>query len=121
VTVDDQAVFRETARDVIEATPGFNAVGEADSGEAALGVVDELEPQLVLVDVRMPGMDGCDTAKRLKAAHPSTVIVLISIEDPPHLPACAADPATILVRKRDFSPALLQELWAEHGAESKAT
>jgi Response regulator receiver domain len=52
-TVDDQPIFRAAARDVIDATAGFEAVGEAASGEDALRVVDELGPQLVLLDVRM--------------------------------------------------------------------
>ena len=81
VTVDDQAVFRSVAREVLEATPGFESAGEAASGEEALRVVDEVQPQLVLVDVRMPGMDGIETARRLHAAHPELVIALISVEE----------------------------------------
>jgi DNA-binding NarL/FixJ family response regulator len=119
VTVDDQVVFRETARDVIEATPGFEAVGDADSGEAAIAVVDELEPQLVLVDVRMPGMNGVETARRIRAGHPDTVVVLISIEEPANLPAAATSEDCPLVRKQDFGPALLRELWAKHGTPSR--
>ena len=118
VTVDDQAVFRDTARDVIDATPGFDAVGDAESGEAALAVVDELEPQLVLVDVRMPGMNGVETARRIRAAHPETVVVLISIEEPANLPTAATSEGCALVRKQDFGPALLRKLWAAHGPPS---
>ncbi len=66
--MDDQPIFRAAARDVIDATAGFEAVGEAASGEDALRVVDELGPQLVLLDGRMPGMDGIETALRLTAA-----------------------------------------------------
>ena len=62
LTVDDQAVFRGIAREVIDATPGFEAVGEAASGEEALAAVARLDPQLVLLDVRMPGLDGVDVA-----------------------------------------------------------
>ena len=83
MTVDDQAVFRSVAREVVEATPGFEPAGEAASGEEALRLVEAAEPQLVLVDVRMSGMDGVETARRLSAAHPELVIVLISLEDPP--------------------------------------
>ena len=50
---------------MIEATPGFEAVGEAASGEEALDAVDRLDPQLVLLDVRMPGIDGIEVARRL--------------------------------------------------------
>ena len=116
VTVDDQAVFRGVARELIEATKGFESVGEADSGEAALRLVDEVRPQLALVDVRMPGMDGIETSQRIKEKHPSTVVVLISIEDAANIPSGAADcGAAVLVRKQDFGPAKLRDIWAANG------
>jgi len=116
VTVDDQAVFRGVARELIEATAGFEAVGEAESGEAALAVVDELRPELVLVDVRMPGMDGIETSQRIKERHPSTVVVLISIEGLSNIPSGAADcGAATLVRKQEFGPAKLRDIWNKHG------
>jgi two-component system, NarL family, invasion response regulator UvrY len=117
VTVDDQPYFREAARDVIEATPGFEAVGEACSGEEALGVVGELKPQLVLVDVRMSDMDGIETTRRIKADHPEVVVVLISIEDTLNVPSAAeSSGAAALVQKRHFGPSLLRGLWVAHGA-----
>jgi DNA-binding NarL/FixJ family response regulator len=118
VTVDDQAVFRDTAREVIEATPGFVAVGEASGGESGVRLVGRLRPQLVLMDVRMPGMDGIEAAARIKEAHPGTVVILITIEDAAHLPEAAArSAAEALVRKQDFKPALLRELWEEFGGD----
>jgi DNA-binding NarL/FixJ family response regulator len=113
VTVDDQAVFRSVAREVVEATPGFEPAGEAASGEEALTLVAEVRPQLALVDVRMPGMDGVETARRLRAAHPELVIVLISVEEPPADPAESG--AATFVRKQDFKPALLSRIWGAHG------
>ncbi len=116
VTVDDQAVFRAVARDVIDATPGFELVGEASSGEAAVSVVDELNPQLVLMDVRMPGTDGTEAARQIKAAKPGVVVVLISIEEPAMVPSSAAEcGAAALARKQDFGPAMLRDLWERHG------
>ena len=118
LTVDDQAVFRGIAREVIDATPGFESVGEAASGEEALAAVARLEPQLVLLDVRMPGLDGIEVARQLCASHPDTVLVLISIEDSVDLPAAAAIAKTVpLVRKQDFGPRLLRRIWREHGHE----
>src|SRR5687767_9530806 len=81
VTVDDQAVFRAAARELIDATPGFRAIGEAASGPEGVRLINETDPELVLLDVRMPGMDGIETARRVTAEHPRSVIVLISIED----------------------------------------
>jgi DNA-binding NarL/FixJ family response regulator len=121
VTVDDQAIFRGVACEVIRATSGFEAVGEADCGETALALVDELRPHLVLLDVRMPGMDGVETAECIKAAHPSTVVILISIEDAANLPSAATESgADALVRKQDFGPSMLRGLWAAHGTPSGA-
>ena len=116
--VDDQLVFRHAARDVVEAaSPDFVLLGEAASGEHALATMEDLQPDLVLVDVRMKGMDGIETARRLHAAYPETVVVLVTIEDPLNLPSevgfCGASD---LVRKQDFRPSLLRRLWLAHGA-----
>ena len=113
MTVDDQAVFRSASREVIEATAGFEPAGEAASGEEALQLVEDAKPQLVLVDVRMPGMDGIETARRLQACHPDLVVVLISLDDPPGAAGAEAVP---FARKQDFGPALLRDLWAAHGS-----
>jgi len=116
LTVDDQAQFRGVARDVIDATPGFESIGEAADGEQALSAVERLAPQLVLLDVRMPGLDGIEVARRLCESHPETLIVLISIEDPIDLPAAAELRDVVpLVRKQDFGPSLLRRLWKQHG------
>jgi two-component system, NarL family, invasion response regulator UvrY len=118
MTVDDQAVFRAVAREVIEATPGFEPAGEAASGEEALRMVGERAPHLALVDVRMPGMDGIETAQLLKAAHPKVVVVLISLEEADDLPSSAGGcGAAALVRKQDFGPALLRRMWAAYGRD----
>ena len=116
LTVDDQAVFRAAAREVIESTPGFVNVAEASCGEEALGIVDELEPQLVLMDVRMPDMDGIEATRRIKDSHPEVVVVLISIEDTANIPAAAeTSGAVALVRKQDFGSRMLRGLWIVHG------
>jgi two-component system, NarL family, invasion response regulator UvrY len=122
VTVDDQPHFRSAAHDVIDATPGFKAVGEARSGEEALALVNEYEPQLVLVDVRMPGMGGIETTRRILADHPDVVVVLISIEELANIPSDAqTSGAAAVVNKRDFRPSLLRELWTSHGVDPDRT
>jgi two-component system, NarL family, invasion response regulator UvrY len=116
LTVDDQALFRGIAREVIDATPGFELAGEATCGEEAITAVRDLAPHLVLLDVRMPGMNGVDVARHLAANHPETVVVLISIEESVDVPSAAQLTDTVpFVRKRDFGPALLRGLWAAHG------
>jgi DNA-binding NarL/FixJ family response regulator len=115
LTVDDQELFRGVARDVIAATPGFESIGEAASGEEALEAVALLDPELVLLDVRMPGMSGIDVARRLAMTHPEVTVVLISIEERIDVPSAAQLDAVPLVRKQDFGPRLLRRLWSEHG------
>jgi DNA-binding NarL/FixJ family response regulator len=119
LVVDDQLVFRQVAHEVIDATEDFEMLGEAASGAHALLAVPELAPDLVLVDVRMPGMDGIETATRLHAQNPKPVIVLITVEEAPNLPAgLSSCGAAELVRKQDFGPALLRRVWRAHGEPS---
>ena len=117
LTVDDQAVFRRVAREVIDATEGFEVLGEASSGEEALQLAETVEPDLFLVDVRMPGIDGPETARRLVAARPQSVVVLVSTEDPSAISSAAGSCGAVeLIRKEDFAPATLQRLWSSHGS-----
>lgn len=116
LTVDDQVVFRRVARDVVEATAGFETVGEAASGEEAVLLAAKIHPDLVLVDVRMPGIDGVETSRRLKEAHPEAVVVLVSADDYACPPSGAGScGAVALVPKEHFRPATLQVLWKAHG------
>ena len=116
LVVDDQAPFRRIVRDVVAATAGFELVGEASSGPEALGAAAAVGPDLVLVDVRMPVMDGVETSRRLRAARPEAVVVLISADERRDLPdgveTCGA---AMLARKQDFGPLALRRLWADHG------
>lgn len=112
LAVDDRAVFLRAARELIAATPGFCQVGEAESGVEALALAADLRPDLALVDVRMPDMDGIETARRLHASDPDMVVVLISLDEVPEVPS--GDVAAC-VRKQELSTRTLQRLWDEHG------
>ena len=112
VAVDDHEVFRDVLRDLIAATPGFQLVGEASSGEEATRAVDELSPQLVLMDVTMPGIGGIAAARQIVTRHPEVVIVLISVDDPSlHPEVIALGNAVAYVRKQDLRPQKLRDLW----------
>jgi DNA-binding NarL/FixJ family response regulator len=115
LTVDDQPVFLRAARKLISATPGFEQVGQARSGSEALELASTLDPDLVLLDVRMPDMDGFETARRLHAEHPDAVVVLISMGDVPALAEPSPDVATHL-RKQALSPRTLRDVWEKHGS-----
>lgn len=67
VVVDDEELVRMALRLVIDGEPDLTVVAEAADGNAALRVVDEQRPDVVLMDVRMPGRDGLDTARELLA------------------------------------------------------
>jgi two-component system, NarL family, invasion response regulator UvrY len=113
LTVDDQRVFRRAARKLVAATAGFQQVGEADCGERGLELAGELQPDIVLVNVRLPGMDGIETARRLAEAHPHAVVVLVSVEEVAELPSAVKH-----LRKQDLSTLVLRELWQAHGSRA---
>ena len=108
LAVDDRQVFLRAARELIAATPGFRQVGEAESGAEALALAADLHPDLVLLDVRMPGMDGIEIARRLMASDPRTVVVLVSLDELPRQAPCAC------LRKQDLSTRTLREVWRTH-------
>jgi DNA-binding NarL/FixJ family response regulator len=114
LTVDDQASFREVARRVVEVVPGFRWMGEARSGEEAVAFVRRHAPDLVVMDVRMPGMGGLDAAHRIASDVPGIAILLVSAEE---AEAAAFDEAdsecATFARKEDLGPALLRAAVSE--------
>jgi DNA-binding NarL/FixJ family response regulator len=78
--VDDHPSFRLSARRMLEAD-GYSVVGEAEDGEAAISAVRDLSPDLVLLDVQLPDIDGFEVAERLRAAGESSAIVLTSTRE----------------------------------------
>ena len=115
LVVDDQDLFRDVMRDVVHATPGMELAGEAASGEAAIDAVQELSPQLVIMDKRMPGIGGIQAARRIGASHPAVVVVLVSVEAPTP-EALEESGGAAFLNKRELSPRALTALWQNHGA-----
>lgn len=127
--VDDQRLVRAGLAMLIESAAGLQVVGEAADGVAAVRAAAQLRPDLILMDLRMPGMDGVAATRQITAAHPSSkVLVLTTFDDDEHLfPALAAGACGYLVKDTEpadlldairrtvdgqllFSPALLRRL-----------
>ncbi|HEX4716948.1 MAG TPA: response regulator [Thermoleophilaceae bacterium] len=113
LTVDDDEAARRAARAVVVAAPGFTSVGEVASGEEAIEAVIELEPDLAIVDVDMPGLDGYETCQRLVAVRPRTVVILLSDGVPVSEPAREAAGAAAHTAKAELTPSALQGLWRD--------
>lgn len=79
--VDDHAVVRTGTRQVLETSGDITVVGEAETGAAALALVDAMEPEVVLVDVQLIDESGIDVARELAATHPSVRVVILSAHD----------------------------------------
>jgi DNA-binding NarL/FixJ family response regulator len=112
LVVDDQPIVRSAMRVLLDAAGEFEAVGEAASGTEALSAVDQLDPDLVLLDVRMPDMDGIEAASRIQATHGRTVVVLMSSDPRAHPRASTA--AEFVPKERLNKVAVLRELWSRH-------
>jgi DNA-binding NarL/FixJ family response regulator len=114
LAVDDHPRFLAAAKAVVEATPGFAWAGGASSGEEALATAADGEPDLVLVDVNMPRMDGFELSRRLHLSHPRTLVALISAQKPDELRRAGGSEEHPVFAKESLRPAWLRALWEEH-------
>jgi DNA-binding NarL/FixJ family response regulator len=110
--VDDQEPFRLAARMVVEATEGFEVVGESETGEDSVLAAAELDPDLVLMDVNLPGINGLDATRQILAGSDRVVILLLSTyEEEEYGPRAAECGAAAYIPKSSFSPQRLADAW----------
>jgi DNA-binding NarL/FixJ family response regulator len=112
--VDDQEPFRLAARMVVDATDGFEVVGEAETGEASVEMARELSPDLVLMDVNLPGINGLDATRRILSAQSDSVVVLLlsTYEEEEYAPRAAECGAAAYIPKAVFGPDRLESAWS---------
>jgi two-component system, NarL family, invasion response regulator UvrY len=119
LVADDRPPFRRAVRTILSAAPGFELVGEAVSGEDAVALTRALCPDVVLMDVKMPGIGGIEATRRIGAVAGETVVVLVSSYPEQDLPGVARDcGAVAFVPKEAFGKQVLEELWSKYRATS---
>jgi len=109
VVADDHSVVRAGIRSVLEGTGGISVVGEAEEAEGALALVASLAPDVLLVDVSMPGRSGLEVAREVARSYPDTAVLVVSMHDHPGyvLEAMRAGAAGYVLK--DADPADLRE------------
>jgi DNA-binding NarL/FixJ family response regulator len=115
--VDDQEPFRLAARTVVELTDGFEVVGEAETGESSVQMARDLDPDVVLMDVNLPGINGLDATRQILAERQRVVVLLLSTyEAEEYAPRATEVGAAAYIPKSEFGPDRLEEAWAAASA-----
>ena len=106
--VDDHPVVRQGLALLFNGNSDVELVGTVKTGEEALEAIEKLQPQVVVMDVRLPGIDGTEACRRILRARPGVRVVLVSTYERADLPGVDGCGAARFVRKQDFDvPALL--------------
>jgi DNA-binding NarL/FixJ family response regulator len=112
--VDDLEPFRRAARAVVEATADFEVAGEAADGEASVEAAELLRPDIVLMDVNLPGISGLEATRRIHATAPGIMVLLMSTREAQEFAGKAAEcGAAAYLPKSLLTPEQLTELWTD--------
>jgi DNA-binding NarL/FixJ family response regulator len=117
--VDDHAILREGLKMVLDAQPGITVVGEAENGREALELVEELHPDVVVMDIAMPQMNGAEATRQIKRRFPQTRVVILTMhENQQYLMQIVNAGATGAVLKRSAGSELVTAVKAAARGES---
>lgn len=106
--VDDHPLVREGIRQAL-AVPGYDVAGEAGSAEEGLGLAAELHPDVVILDINLPGMSGIEAAARLRQSSPAARILMLSVHDHPEYLLESVRAGAHGYLRKDSRPAELRE------------
>ena len=114
LVVEDQELFRRAITAVLQETGRFDVVGNVDTGEATVAAVDALRPDLVLMDVNLPGIDGLEATRRVRASGLAPVVLLLSTYDEEVGRSFLAESgAAAYLTKAGFGPDVLEQAWEQ--------
>lgn len=104
IIADDHGILREALRSFLQQQPEFEVVGEATTGQEVLENCEALNPDIVIMDISMPSMNGIECAERLRKQNPETrILALTSYDDDEHLKECLLAGVNAYVLKKSFS------------------
>ena len=111
--VDDQEPFRAAARDVVAMVDSFEIVGEAETGAGSIEAAASLRPDLILMDINLPDMDGFEATRRILEGNPNGIVVvaLSTYEKERYEARAAQSGAVAYIPKSEFDPDQLLAAW----------
>jgi len=113
--VDDQERARRGLKALLATQPELEVVGEATDGEEAVRLAEALRPDVVLMDVRMPNMDGIEATRRIKKAHPEIRVIVLTMYDTHRREALEAGADAFVLKSEGFER-LMAAVKSPHGA-----
>ncbi|MET0771495.1 MAG: response regulator transcription factor [Candidatus Limnocylindrales bacterium] len=111
LTIDDQPRFRAVARQLVDSVLGLHAVGDASTGQEGMALARSLRPDVVLLDVNLPDIDGIEVCRQLRGERPTPTVILVSSDDEHEYAVAARECGAIaFVPKQRLTAGLLQAI-----------